>query len=315
MNRQSNIIIGRGGVRARLLMACAVLALAGCEQLAQTGGEAGNSSSAASPEQVLRVEERDIERPDIFNIEARALWDGRFSLGGRWIAVARDVKAERVKITNLENGREVEGALFKTEVERAGPPIMVSMDAAEALGMQAGAPTQLRAVVLRRESVEVTAPVEPLPTEPETAIDPAAPDATETPDAAEAVAATPAAAPVPVPAADASSLITIIEQEPMDTSAIETAVLQALDETPAAASGDAPARPRIQVASGTNQEGAEAVSRRLAGADIPAEVTTGGTEDAPIYRVIAGPFASQGAFDAALEKLRELGYADAFPTS
>ncbi len=266
--------------------------LGGCAELQNLGaGDTETAATASGNPAILRVEERDLERPDIYATQARGLWDGRFSLGGRWIAVAENVKAERIRITNLDNGREIEGALFQREADLPGPPIMVSMDAAQALGMQAGTPARLDVVVLRTETVEIPAPPPaPLPeldaVEAE-AVEETAETATETPEGG------------------------------IETTTLETTVLGALDEAAQAApaaTGPAPARPNIQVASGANKQGADAVTKRLSEAGLPAKTLTGGTEDAPLYRVVAGPFQTQAAFDAAIAKLKELGYEDAFPS-
>ncbi|MEM9779709.1 MAG: SPOR domain-containing protein, partial [Pseudomonadota bacterium] len=88
----------------------------------------------------------------------------------------------------------------------------------------------------------------------------------------------------------------------------ELAVAAAVEDT------SAPSSPNIQVATGSNREGADAVARRLSGADIPSSVEAQGEEGAQVFRVLAGPFETQGAFNAALAKLKELGYEDAFAT-
>ena len=86
------------------------------------------------------------------------------------------------------------------------------------------------------------------------------------------------------------------------------AVAAAVEDT------SAPSSPNIQVATGSNREGADAVARRLSGADIPSSVEAQGEEGAQVFRGLAGPCETQGAFNAALAKLKELGYEDAFAT-
>lgn len=295
------------------ILALSALTVSGCEQLQRLGGgsEASLGGDTGNPA-VLRVEEADVLRPDIFSAQTRGLWDGRFSLGGRWIAIPGDHKAERVRITNQDNGRVVEGALFQREANLPGPPIMVSMDAAEALGMLAGAPATLEVVAVRTETVEIPAPV-PAP-------GPATDDAPEAAeeDGSEAVAEEGAAeAATATPPPDPGPFGTI------ETSTLEETVLGALETAPSATpapapaatdSGGAPPAPRIQVVSGGNKAGADAVTRRLSGAGLPAQTVQGGTDAAPIYRVVAGPFESQATYSAALAQLKELGYEDAFPT-
>ncbi|MEM8869093.1 MAG: SPOR domain-containing protein [Pseudomonadota bacterium] len=331
------------------------IALTACDEFPDLGGDTNETAAAPTPAAggILRIEEREVERPDIYAIQARGLWDGRFSLGGRWIAVAENVKAERIRITNVDSGRVVEGALFQREANLPGPPLMVSMDAAQALGMQAGSPAELKVVVVRTETVEIPAAVP---------LSPAGPEDDDT-DAREDVAPAIAAAPVertgidaevvaavtgvatavaaaPPPAAAPASDPVVAEAGAVETgigtSTLESTVLGALDAAETddssppqdnaapegfapipgiAAQDGAPARsPNIQVATGSNKDGADAVARRLSGEDIPTTVQAEGEEGSQIFRVIAGPFATQGAFNVALAKLRELGYEDAFAT-
>ncbi|MEM7711875.1 MAG: SPOR domain-containing protein [Pseudomonadota bacterium] len=109
-------------------------------------------------DRVQRIE-RDVEAPEIFSVQDRALWDGRPSLGGIWIA-APDVRTpERVLIRNGENGKTVVGALFKRERDNPGPVLQLSSEAATALGVLAGAPTTLDVVALRREEAPDPVPV------------------------------------------------------------------------------------------------------------------------------------------------------------
>jgi cell division septation protein DedD len=119
-----------------------------------TGATQSAPGSAARSGDVI---ERDVEAPEVFSKRDQGLWDGRPSLGGVWVAHP-DVKApERVIIRNSETGQETIGALFKRERMNPGPKIQVSAEAAEAVGMLAGAPTNLEVVALRTEEIQ-TAP-------------------------------------------------------------------------------------------------------------------------------------------------------------
>lgn len=74
-------------------------------------------------------------------------------LGGVWVAYP-EVDVEQigqVVIRNQANGRFVIGALFRRERETPGPALQVSSEAAEALGMLAGAPATLNVTALRRD--------------------------------------------------------------------------------------------------------------------------------------------------------------------
>ena len=101
----------------------------------------------------VKLVERDVEDPAVFQVTEPALWDGRPSLGGVWVAYPGDVQPERVIIRNTENKKFVIGALFKRERDNPGPKIQLSSDAASALGILAGKPTTLNVTALRRESV------------------------------------------------------------------------------------------------------------------------------------------------------------------
>lgn len=133
----------------RVLTSAAVLALvAGCQAGPGAGGDATRAAPASSAVQLV---ERDVEAPEVFSAVDRALWDGRPSLGGIWVA-APDVNGpERVIIRNEANGKFVIGALFRRTREAPGPALQLSSDAAIALGVLAGSPTTLDVVALRRE--------------------------------------------------------------------------------------------------------------------------------------------------------------------
>ncbi|EKE45410.1 sporulation domain-containing protein [Oceaniovalibus guishaninsula JLT2003] len=123
-----------------------MLLAAGCQPV-------GNSAQIAdTPRATAATQSVDVEAPDVFRAEAQGLWDGRPSLGGTWVAYPGVATPERVVIRNTETGKSVNGALFRRERENPGPPFQVSSDAADALGMLAGAPAPLIVTALRREA-------------------------------------------------------------------------------------------------------------------------------------------------------------------
>lgn len=138
----------------------AAMGLAACDENGEfafptaDGAQAQVDLPANAPNQRVQAG-RDIERPDIFEVTDRGLWDGRSSLGGVWVAHPDVQDPDRVVIRNSENGRSIVGALFRRERENPGPLLQVSSDAAEELGILAGAPTELTVIVLRREEVDV----------------------------------------------------------------------------------------------------------------------------------------------------------------
>jgi hypothetical protein len=136
---------------SRVAMAVAVaLALAGCDALPRFGGDGAGGEAAGAVPAAGTLASGDVEAPEVFHLEEAGLWDGRPSLGGIWVAHPDATNPERVRIVNRDNGQEVIGALFRRERDLPGPALQVSSDAAEVLGMLAGAPAQLTVTALRR---------------------------------------------------------------------------------------------------------------------------------------------------------------------
>lgn len=106
----------------------------------------------------VKLVDRDVEAPEVFSVTDMALWDGRPSLGGVWVASPDAVDPERVILRNTANGKFVIGALFRRERDNPGPTLQISSDAAAALGLLAGQPGKISVTALRREEAPVTAP-------------------------------------------------------------------------------------------------------------------------------------------------------------
>ncbi len=154
-----------GMSRAGMLTAAvALMALTGCEELTRNTGA---SSSGGNPN-VLRIQEREVEAPEVYSATGPGLWDGRPSLGGIWVAVGEEVAPERVRVTNTENGLIITAALFRQRNLPPGADIQVSSEAAEGLGLEGGIPAILDVVVLRKDTVEIppVAPAEVVETTP-----------------------------------------------------------------------------------------------------------------------------------------------------
>lgn len=153
-------------VRARIKLIGAMIfsasLLGGCENVNlpnfSLGKKTSDEDGVAQRDDTVRLVERDVEAPDVFQVTENGLWDGRPSLGGVWVAYPGDIQPERVIIRNETNNKFVIGALFKRERVNPGPKIQISSDAAAALGILAGKPSMLNVTALRRESVpEATA--------------------------------------------------------------------------------------------------------------------------------------------------------------
>lgn len=241
-----------GAVKGHWLWAAgAVVMLAGCEA-GQNPFAGGGGGTAAAPETSVRLVERDVEAPQVFQAEDQALWDGRPSLGGVWVASPDAVDPERVILRNPGNGRFVIGALFRRERMNPGPALQISSDAAAALGILAGQPTQVSVIALRREEVPESQPApeapildaaEPVTTTPIDSVAAAAIDRAEAatrPSAppapvvapAPTPAAAPAAAPAPTPATGGSLIqIGIFSIEANARRAVDTLALAGVTAT------------------------------------------------------------------------------------
>lgn len=112
-------------------------------------------TSNNAPSNMTNMVERDVEAPNIVNISEAGLWDGQPSLGGIWVAHPDAKDPEKVIIRNLQNKKFVIGAIFRREREFSGPSLQLSSDAADALGISAGQPTNVSVVALLRQSVPV----------------------------------------------------------------------------------------------------------------------------------------------------------------
>lgn len=157
--------------------------LTGCEDgKFNFPGRKSDPDTPGAPEQSQSVQlvERDVEAPEVFQKSDKGLWDGRPSLGGVWAAHESVKEPERVIIRNQDNGKFVIGALFRKEASLPGPKFQISSDAAQTLGMLAGAPAQLSVTALRREE---TAPADAPAPAADPAGSPAAPVTTKPIDA------------------------------------------------------------------------------------------------------------------------------------
>ncbi len=303
---------------------------AGCDE----NGEFALSAEESAPidtEEAARASltstTADVERPDLFDVTDRGLWDGRPSLGGVWVAHPDATDPERVMIRNPENGRSVVGALFRRERENPGPLLQVSSDAAEELGILAGAPTELSVIALRREETEVedaaaevnpvvaslAAPVtvEAAPLDP---VDPVAGAAAAAIDTAEEGAD--AAVDVVLPAATAgvAAAAAVAATDDADDSDAAVDVSALLADAPVlAAAGEADLDgPQLQVGVFSVEANAVAGAQRLRDAGVPASVVVQQAGGRDVWRLVAGPAGVDGDPDTTLARIRGLGFSDAF---
>lgn len=278
------------------LATTAVALLAGC-QLGGAGGTTGPVATTATGDaRSTRIVTRDVEAPAVFNVTAEALWDGRPSLGGVWVASDKATDPERVILRNPANGKFVIGALFRREAFNPGPPLQISSDAAAALGMMAGAPATVSVTALRREEVPVegpdaTAPIVDANEGIKTTALPAAAGATAKPAAAATAPAPAIPTPPRQPAAPAAT----------------AAPAAAAPATPAPAPAAAGAQ-RIQIGIFSVEANANRAAETLKKAGIAATVSKESAQGKTYWSVIA----SGSGGKALLDKVKGLGFTDAY---
>lgn len=160
-------------IRLFAIFAATLVALSGCENAPNPFNTKETSASdpvTTDAAKSVRLVDRDVEAPEVFQTTDTALWDGRPSLGGVWVASPDAVNPERVILRNVANGKFVIGALFRRERDNPGPKLQISSDAADALGMLAGQPGQLNVTALRREDSAADAAPAPAAALPATAL-------------------------------------------------------------------------------------------------------------------------------------------------
>ena len=296
--------IMRSSWRAALLLSTG-LALAACDTAnlpgflqPKDGAGAQDSAPLSANARGSANAERDVEAPEIFEAREPGLWDGRPSLGGVWAAHPDVTDPERIIIRNEETGQFVIGALFRKERETPGPKLQISSDAAAALGMLAGKPTDLYVVALRREEgpPEVPEPTEePLERPAEGALDapseiaaaPLDPVAAVAGAALEQTAPAPAATPAPAP-------------DPAPAPA------------PRASSLD---KPFVQLGIFSIEENAQNTATAMRGRGMIPTVKKQTSKGKTFWRVLIGPATSKSELDVLLKTSKEAGFTDAYAVS
>jgi cell division septation protein DedD len=279
--------------RWRLLTGAALslTLLAGCDENGQFSlplpkGKA--QASTAGSTNSTKLIERDVEAPEVFSATEQGLWDGRPSLGGVWVAHPDVQDPERVIIRNESNGKFVIGALFRRERELPGPRLQISSDAAAALNILAGAPTELNVTALRREETSVPdAPVAPQTTDgvaapaevSETTLDPIAAAGA----AIEAAPATPSVASAPAPA-----------------------------KKPVARSASSLSRPFVQIGIFSVENNADRVAKQMRSAGMIPTIKRGETNGKPFWRVVVGPASNTSELSSLIKKIKAEGFSDAY---
>ncbi|TYO88426.1 Meckel syndrome type 1 protein [Oceanicella actignis] len=115
---------------------------------ASTPPESSRESSQAPASAAPLAPASLIEDPAAFDVEGLTLWDGAPSLGGVWAAHPGIRGPLRGRIRNLDGGAFVDGALLGREGWLAGPSILLSAEAARALGIEPGQVARVRLTAL-----------------------------------------------------------------------------------------------------------------------------------------------------------------------
>lgn len=275
------------------------IALAGCDEMPQLGfAQSGEDETIEAAAQSTTLVERDVEAPEVFQVTEAGLWDGRPSLGGVWVAHPDVDEPERVIIRNSTNDKFVIGALFRREREIPGPRLQASSDAAEALGMLAGAPVELNVTALRREAVSE---------EPELTDE--AVDAAETTAAVAAAAAIEAAPLDPVEGAAAA----IDATEPVEVaSAAATAAAPSPAPAPVQSNLE---KPYIQIGIFSVEANADRTANQMRSAGMVPTVFEQELNDKPFWRVVVGPARNKTERSALLTQIKDQGFTDAYPVT
>lgn len=271
----------------------------------------------------IKLVERDVEAPEVFQVTEKAMWDGRPSLGGVWVAHPNSKQPERVIIRNKTNGKFVIGALFKRERDNPGPKLQLSSDAANALGVLAGAPTTLNVTVLRRETIT-------------------ADDGGGSPVTPETVT-TEVLAPTPTADIKSSVLQSVAEAEAkkgttktVDIARTKSPIKPVLRSTAKAKPSQKPvvapkavATPKLaatpKTASGLSlpyiqlglfsvETNAKNTLKSLETRKIPGRLIKSSAKDKTFWRVLAGPAQTKGERDAYLKEIKKMGFTDAYLT-
>lgn len=294
----------------------------GAVDAAEAGAEQAKPGKDAKPAKAnaksVKLVDRDVEAPEVFSVTDMALWDGRPSLGGVWVASPDAVDPERVILRNTANGKFVIGALFRRERDNPGPTLQISSDAATALGLLAGQPGKVSVTALRREEAPVTAPDASKPI-----LDAAETVETETLDpviagADAAIASAEGAAPAAKQKPKGLGLFRkkakpadgpvapVVSAEPIDAAPAAKPAVAATKPAPAAAPAPAAKGGLIQIGIFSVEANAKRAADTLAKAGVAANVREEKSQGKAFWSVTAS-----GGSDA-LAKVKAAGFADAY---
>ena len=311
-----------------LILSAALALMVGCE-----GGAGDASGATPAVSRAADAPGRDVEAPEVFQTTDQGLWDGRPSLGGVWVAHPEVDEPERVVIRNEANDRFVIGALFRRERENPGPAIQVSSDAAEALGILAGAPAPLNVTALRRD--DTPAPATAVAAGPAAGTPPAAGTqvaAAEAPRSRNPFSRlfgrrrAEAPAPTPTPTSSAAPIQAAglaapgaVEASSLDAPASAGTTAPAVAAAPASAQAPAPASAApagdlgvVQIGFFSVEENARNTATALRQAGLAPSVQQETAKGKTFWRVEVGGLTSTAERDRILARVKDLGFSDAY---
>jgi cell division septation protein DedD len=280
--------------------------LAACEDGQGPFAKQGDEGAAAvsRSETSVRLIERDVEAPQVFQATDQALWDGRPSLGGVWVASPDAVDPERVILRNPANGKFVIGALFRRERLNPGPALQISSDAAAALGILAGQPAELSVTALRREEVQ-DAPAEAAAEGTKPIL-----DAAETIDTT-TLAATAGAAIARAEDKPATPVAAAMPAQPPAAS-VTPAAARATPAPAAKPAAAASGRALVQIGIFSVEANAKRAAATVDKAAVPTRVLQEQSQGKTFWRVVAGPAPAPLSREDMLAKVKSAGFGDAY---
>lgn len=301
MNRQNFTgYIGRAS-----LVGCIALALAGCQELAALT-QKKNPDAVSAPAAPTKFIEKDVEAPQVFQKTEKALWDGRPSLGGVWVAHPDNKKPERVIIRNKSNGKFVIGALFNRDKSLPGPPFQLSSDAAAAIGAVAGTTIEISVTAMRVEKIAVEKPNAPkaAPSEDIAATPLKKLDDTQEP-AKKAVKETKSAT-------QKAAKTTKEAVKPVAKTAKEAVKPAVAKPAPAAPKKPATTGKYVQLGLFSVEANAKATLASLKAKGLDGKIVTSSSQGKTFHRVLAGPATTAAAEKKILSTVKSMGFTDAF---
>ena len=229
--------------------------------------------------------------PQLFEATGVAVWDGKRTLQGIWVAHPLAASARRVRIFNEQSGLAVDGALFRREASLEGSSVLISSEAARLLGMEIDQPADLRIVAVKPAPRPVPEP-QPAPGTAETGdgavADGQAGQTSDTVETSEIASATPASETPAVesPAAETTPEPTV----PAPTATAETPQQSVTTETPTQTAAAVPSTPtKTGVIAEAPTEPALPAAEELATPEPAAEPAAPAIAEAPQVQPVPKP--------------------------